>query len=72
MILSLYLDANRTLTTPFDIVVEGKTMGLDRAQMQEKLRPWIEAGATWWIENPGGEPEDKILKRTRQGPPQLD
>ena len=67
-----YVDANRTLQTPFDIVVEGKTVGLDGAQMRDKIYPWTEAGATWWIESPGGEPEDQILTRIRQGPPQLE
>jgi len=67
-----YADANRTLTTPFDIIVEGKTVRLDRAQMRDKLHPWIEAGATWWMENLVGEPEDQILRRIQQGPPQLD
>jgi hypothetical protein len=70
--MKIYVDANRTLPTPFDIVVEGKTGGLDRAQMRDKLYPWIEAGATWWIEDPGGESEDRILARIRQGPPQLE
>ena len=31
-----YIDANRTLTTPFDIVVEGRTAGLDQAQTRGK------------------------------------
>ena len=67
-----YVDANRALSTPFDIVVEGRTIGLDRAQMRDKLYPWIEAGATWWLENPEGESEDRILARIRQGPPQFE
>ncbi len=67
-----YVDANRTLQTPFDIVIEGKTMGLDRAQMQDRLYPWIEAGATWWIEDFEGESEDRILARIRKGPPQIE
>jgi len=64
-----YVDANRTLTTPFDIVVEGKTAGLDRAQMRDKLHPWVEAGATWWMETLEGE--DQIRTRIQQGPPRL-
>jgi hypothetical protein len=66
-----YIDANRTLTTPFDIVVEGKTAGLDQAQIREKINPWIEAGATWWIEGFWGNTEEQILERIRQGPPQV-
>jgi len=41
-----HVDVNRALPTPFDVLVEGKTVGLDRAQMRDKLYPWIEAGAT--------------------------
>jgi alkanesulfonate monooxygenase SsuD/methylene tetrahydromethanopterin reductase-like flavin-dependent oxidoreductase (luciferase family) len=66
-----YVDANRTLTTPFDIVASGKTAGLDRAQLQEKLLPWQDAGATWWIEGLWDATEDQAAERIRQGPPQL-
>lgn len=65
-----YVEANRTLTTPFDIVIEGKTGGMDRAQLQDKLCPWQEAGTTWWVESMWGEPEDKLVERIKQGPPQ--
>jgi hypothetical protein len=67
-----YVDANRTLTTPFDITMEGQTAGLDRAQVQDKLYPWIEAGVTWWIEGLWMESTDQIKERIRQGPPKLD
>jgi hypothetical protein len=67
-----YVDANRTLTTPFDIVVSGKTAALDRVQCQEKLLPWLEAGVTWWVEGLWGESEEQVSERIRQGPPQLD
>ena len=66
-----YVDANRTLTTPFDIVVGGKTAGLDRSQLQDKLLPWIEAGVTWWAEGLWGESEEQVTERIRRGPPQL-
>ncbi|HSL43474.1 MAG TPA: LLM class flavin-dependent oxidoreductase [Anaerolineales bacterium] len=67
-----YVDANRTLTTPFDIVVGGKTAGLDHAQLLDKLLPRLEAGLTWWIEELIGEPEEQVVERIRQGPPRLD
>ncbi len=53
-----YVDANRTLDTPFDIVLNGKVADLDRYQLQEKLLPLIEAGATWWIEGLWEETEE--------------
>ena len=45
-----YIEEHRTLQTPFDIVVEGVTPGDDKARAQAILTPWVEAGATWWIE----------------------
>lgn len=64
-----YIDANRTLDTPFDIVVEGQTAGLEQARAQEKVAPWIAAGATWWIESLYVASPDEQLARVRQGPP---
>jgi hypothetical protein len=66
-----YVDANRTLTTPFDIVTSGKISGLARSQLQERLAPWVEAGATWWIEGLWGESEEKVIERIRLGPPDV-
>lgn len=66
-----YIDEHRTLTTPFDYVVEGKTVDLSPAQTADQLGPWVEAGATWWIETLYDVPEDKRLARMRQGPPQM-
>lgn len=66
-----YVDANRTLTTPFDIVASGKTAGLNRAQLKEKLLPWHDAGATWWIEGLWDATEEQAAERIRQGPPQI-
>lgn len=66
-----FVEANRTLTTPFDIVFNGKTAGLDCGQLQDKLIPLRDAGVTWWVEGMWGEAEDQVEKRIRQGPPQL-
>lgn len=67
-----YVEANRTLTTPFDIVVSGKTAGLERAQLQAKILPRQEAGLTWWIEDMIGQSEEEVVESLRQGPPRLD
>ncbi|HEY3476986.1 MAG TPA: LLM class flavin-dependent oxidoreductase [Anaerolineales bacterium] len=67
-----YVEDNRTLTTPFDIVGGGKTAGLDRAQLRDKLLPRQEAGLTWWIEDMIGQTEQQLSQTIRQGPPRLD
>lgn len=64
-----YVEAHRTLSTPFDIVVSGKVCGLPAAQRQEILAGWAEAGATWWVEGLWGEQEETVTERARQGPP---
>jgi alkanesulfonate monooxygenase SsuD/methylene tetrahydromethanopterin reductase-like flavin-dependent oxidoreductase (luciferase family) len=65
-----WIDQNRSLTTPFDIVVEGRTPG-DRPEAATNiLRPYTEAGATWWLEAMWDEPDlEQVLVRVKQGPP---
>jgi hypothetical protein len=66
-----YVEANRTLTTPFDFVIEGKTVGFRQAQAQDKIQPWADAGATWWIEGLWEMPKEEVVARIKQGPPKL-
>jgi hypothetical protein len=69
-----YVDERRTQTTPFDIVAEGETPGDDPARAAAIVRPFAEAGATWWTEarwSPPNEPDD-VRPRIRQGPPRID
>ncbi|MCB9418288.1 MAG: hypothetical protein H6667_00670 [Ardenticatenaceae bacterium] len=61
-----FVAANRTLFTPFDIVVSG-TIKADG----ERIRPLQEAGATWWIEELWGASTDEAIERIQQGPPQI-
>jgi hypothetical protein len=63
-----FIDANRTLETPFDIVIEGKTGDMSQAQAQDTICPWVEAGMTWWIESLYGMDENAIIERIRRGP----
>lgn len=67
-----FIAENRTLKTPFDIVVEGKTPGADPDQCVAQLRPWRDAGVTWWIEARWDDSREGLLERVRQGPPRLD
>ncbi len=64
-----YIDANRTLATPFDYVVEGKTEDLSPVQVKDLLQEWAAAGATWWIEGLWGATKEQAAARLRQGPP---
>jgi hypothetical protein len=64
-----YIEANRTLDTPFDIVLNGRVAELNRSQLQDKLLPLIDAGATWWIEGLWEESEESAATRIRRGPP---
>jgi hypothetical protein len=64
-----YIDANRTLTTPFDYVADGKTGELDHSQQRDLLQAWIEVGATWWVEDLWEYNEGTISTRLQHGPP---
>lgn len=66
-----YIAERRAQATPFDIVMEGETPGDDPAQAAAIVRPFAEAGATWWNEsrwNAMGDTE-LVRARIRQGPP---
>jgi hypothetical protein len=65
-----YIEDNRTLTTPFDIIGEGETPDDDPEGAAAIVRSWIDAGVTWWMEarwNNNGLEE--VRERIRQGPP---
>jgi hypothetical protein len=64
-----YVDANRSASTPFDIVLNGNVAALNRFQLQDKLLPLSEAGATWWIEGLWEAEEGAAIERIRRGPP---
>lgn len=67
-----YIDARRTDPAPFDIVVEGATPGDDPPAAAAVVRPYADAGATWWIEaHWSAGARDAVLSRIRQGPPRL-
>jgi alkanesulfonate monooxygenase SsuD/methylene tetrahydromethanopterin reductase-like flavin-dependent oxidoreductase (luciferase family) len=69
-----YVGENREENGAFDIVWEGQTPGEDPRRAARIVRPYAQAGATWWIESPWmppNEPED-LQVRIRQGPPLLD
>ena len=68
-----YVEENRPDGGPFDIVCEGETPGEDPERAASVVRPFAEAGATWWIEapwSPPNEPED-LSRRIAEGPPRV-
>lgn len=68
-----YIDEHRTATTPFDIVMEGETPGDQHEQAHEIVRPYVDAGATWWMESRWfTSDEAEIRTRIQQGPPRIE
>jgi len=68
-----YVEKSRGTDGAFDIVWEGQTPGDDQDRAASIVRPFAEAGATWWIESPWTPPNepDDLRVRIRQGPPTL-
>jgi alkanesulfonate monooxygenase SsuD/methylene tetrahydromethanopterin reductase-like flavin-dependent oxidoreductase (luciferase family) len=69
-----YADKHREPTILFDIIVEGETPGEDVAAASKIVRPFAEAGATWWLEDVAATPYKKggiegMRLRIKQGPP---
>ena len=64
----------RGKTGAFDIVWEGQTPGEDPEAAASMVRPYAEAGATWWIESPWTPPNapEDLRRRIKQGPPRVD
>ncbi len=68
-----YVEEHRPQGAPFDIVCEGETPPDDPERAASVVRPFAEAGATWWIEapwSPPNEPED-LSRRIAEGPPRV-
>ncbi|MFY9609300.1 MAG: LLM class flavin-dependent oxidoreductase [Blastocatellia bacterium] len=66
-----YIEKHRRKKTPFDIIAGGQTSGGQRKRALEVVRPFEEAGATWWLESVW-DAMDKVRKRIKQGPPGAD
>jgi hypothetical protein len=75
--LKAFIEEQRELTTPFEIVIEGETQGSDRTAAAAIVRPFAQAGVTWWLEDLWGCAETKggvegMRVRIRQGPPRIE
>ena len=79
-----YIQKYRNSTEPFDAVHSGATRGDDATQAAELVKPYVDAGVTWWMEpvdpwrfgwsfEVAWAPEATVLmrERIRQGPPRL-
>ncbi len=66
-----YLNTQREESTPFDVAVNGVTLG-NTYQDVEIVQSFIEAGATWWIEYEASrETFEQYRDRIRKGPPRI-
>ncbi|MFX0117323.1 MAG: LLM class flavin-dependent oxidoreductase [Candidatus Hodarchaeota archaeon] len=66
-----FIEENRSLRTPFDIVIEGQTPGDNSEKTAAIIQPFIEAGITWWLESAWFFSDlDAVRTRIEQGPPQ--
>ncbi len=61
---------------PFDWVQEGTTAGFDPVADAAVVRPWAEAGATWWLDTDWSVSADRIEQYSRErvaaGPPRVE
>jgi hypothetical protein len=66
-----WIAEHRSIAIPFDIVVEGRTPGDDPMQAAAIVRPYTEAGVTWWIEAMWTRPNEieDVRARLALGPP---
>jgi hypothetical protein len=70
--MKVYIDHRRRADTPFDFIMEGSTPGADLFQAGAIVRPYAQAGVTWWLEAMWQVPSlEPVLERIRQGPPRL-
>ena len=71
--LRAYIAAHRPSPAPFDLIAEGETPAGSPRQAADQVRPFAEAGATWWLESrwtAGDDWEAVVRQRLSAGPPQ--
>ncbi|HXG94199.1 MAG TPA: LLM class flavin-dependent oxidoreductase [Blastocatellia bacterium] len=67
-----YVFENHPQSDKFDIVAGGTTPAKSKKRAIETVRPFAEAGATWWVESDWMGDEKKLRARIKQGPPLLE
>ena len=64
-----WIGARRSLEG-FDIIMEGATSADDAASAAAAVKPWADAGATWWIESDWSNWDPAVMRRRIEaGPP---
>jgi hypothetical protein len=69
-----YIRQFRMIDEPFDVLASGNTSGTERQEDLDLIRPYAEAGATWWQESFAGSDSlelEAVRTRIQQGPPRL-
>jgi hypothetical protein len=58
----------------YDVVECGETSGTDSSKDARKLKPWMDVGATWWLEviHDLRAGIYKLRERIRAGPPVIE
>jgi len=68
--INAYVQENRSKEVTLDIIVEGKTPGDNSEVTLSTVKPFAEAGATWWIESDWITKDfEQLFKRVKLGPP---
>jgi hypothetical protein len=68
--LCAYVAEHRTERGAFDIITGGSSVAEKTQRPVDIVRPYADAGATWWIEGDmAADTVQKCFDRVRQGPP---
>ena len=68
--LRAYVAEHRTGQGAFDIITGGSSAGKKSQPSADIVRPYVDAGATWWIEGDmAADTVQKCFDRVRKGPP---
>jgi hypothetical protein len=70
-----WLEDNGGVRPGFDVIMEGETPAADPAAAIEQVKPWKDAGCTWWLDSRwmlDGDPDENravVRERLEAGPP---
>jgi alkanesulfonate monooxygenase SsuD/methylene tetrahydromethanopterin reductase-like flavin-dependent oxidoreductase (luciferase family) len=68
-----YVEKHRKKKTPFEIITGVPTPGKNRKKAAAMVQPFLQAGATWWLDALwSAKDKQVVLTRIKQGPPRLD